>query len=55
MDIEFDPEKDRRNIAKHGVSLALAVDLEWSLAWVWEDTREAYQEGCNLLSAQLSV
>ena len=28
MDIEFDPAKDAANIAKHGVSLARAVDLE---------------------------
>ena len=27
MDIEFDPEKDQANLAKHGVSLARAVDL----------------------------
>jgi uncharacterized DUF497 family protein len=26
--IEFDPEKDRLNIAKHGISLAMALDLE---------------------------
>ncbi|WPL18294.1 hypothetical protein Thiowin_03360 [Thiorhodovibrio winogradskyi] len=44
MEIEFDPDKDRRNMAKHGVSLGLAADLEWSLAWVREDTREAYEE-----------
>ena len=28
MQIEFDPAKDAANIAKHGVSLARAVDLE---------------------------
>jgi uncharacterized DUF497 family protein len=28
MDIEFDPAKDAANIAKHGVSLALAAELE---------------------------
>jgi uncharacterized DUF497 family protein len=27
MDIEFDPAKDAANIAKHGISLARAVDL----------------------------
>lgn len=26
--IEFDPEKDRLNVAKHGISLAMALDLE---------------------------
>ena len=28
MDIEFDPAKDAANRAKHGVSLARAVELE---------------------------
>ncbi len=35
MDIEFDPVKDVANIAKHGVSLARAVELE-ILAWEWD-------------------
>jgi uncharacterized DUF497 family protein len=26
--IEFDPDKDRQNIAKHGISLARASDME---------------------------
>lgn len=29
MEITFDPDKDASNIAKHGVSLALAAELEW--------------------------
>ena len=28
MNIEFDPAKDEANVAKHGISLASAVDLE---------------------------
>lgn len=28
MQIEFDPDKDAINIAKHGVSLARAIDME---------------------------
>ena len=39
MQIEFDPAKDAANIAKHGVSLARAADLE-VLAYV-EDRRFA--------------
>lgn len=39
MEIEFDPAKDATNIAKHGVSLARATDLEL-LAYV-EDARFA--------------
>ena len=39
MQIEFDPDKDAANIAKHSVSLARAADLE-VLAYV-EDRRFA--------------
>ena len=44
MNITFDPVKDRLNIANHGVSLAVAADLEWDWIWVSEDAREAYGE-----------
>lgn len=44
MQIAFDPAKDAANVAKHGVSLALAEDLEWDLMLVREDAREAYGE-----------
>ena len=44
MYIEFDPAKDEANIAKHGVSLMLAVELEWDTALSWPDTRRDYQE-----------
>jgi uncharacterized protein len=39
MDIEFDPVKDASNQAKHGVSLALAAELDWDAALVWVDAR----------------
>ncbi|WP_435171674.1 BrnT family toxin [Falsirhodobacter sp. 1013] len=42
MKIEFDPEKDGINLAKHGVSLARAADLE-ILAFI-EDDRNDYGE-----------
>jgi uncharacterized protein len=44
MQIEFDPPKDASNQAKHGVSLALAAELEWDAALVWVDTRYEYGE-----------
>ena len=44
MDITCDPTKDAANKAKHGVSLALASDLEWDSALTWPDTRYAYGE-----------
>lgn len=37
MDVEFDPAKDAANMAKHGISLARAVDLD-VLAYV-DDSR----------------
>lgn len=44
MNITFDPAKDATNRAKHGLSLALAADLEWDTALVWPDDREDYGE-----------
>jgi hypothetical protein len=42
MEIEFDPAKDQANIAKHGVSLARAADLE--ILSVELDERKDYGE-----------
>jgi len=44
MEIEFDPEKDKLNLAKHGVLLALAKDLDWDAALVEVDDRFQYSE-----------
>lgn len=44
MRIEFDPAKDISNQAKHGVSLSLAVELDWEAALVWIDERLEYGE-----------
>jgi len=44
MDIEFDPAKDETNIAKHGVSLALAASMDMETAVVLEDIRREYGE-----------
>jgi uncharacterized DUF497 family protein len=44
MRIEFDPRKDAANIAKHGVSLAQALRLEWDTAVTWPDFRKDYGE-----------
>lgn len=44
MRIEFDPAKDVTNRAKHGVSLALAGELDWEAALVWIDERIEYGE-----------
>ena len=44
MRIEFDPAKDAANKTKHGVSLALAGELDWEAALVWVDDRFEYDE-----------
>lgn len=44
MRIEFDLTKDAANQAKHGVSLALADELDWEATLVWFDVRFEYQE-----------
>ena len=44
MQIEFDPAKDRVNFEKHGVSLAMAVELDWDAALEWVDDRFEYNE-----------
>ncbi len=44
MEIEFDDTKDAANQAKHGVSLAMASELEWEAALVWVDDRFEYSE-----------
>lgn len=40
----FDPAKDAVNQAKHGVSLAIADQLEWDTAITWPDVRLDYGE-----------
>ena len=44
MRIEFDSTKDASNQLKHGVSLAMAAELDWNAAWVWVDERFEYNE-----------
>jgi uncharacterized DUF497 family protein len=44
MEIEFDPAKDARNLAKHGVSLRAAAGFDWDTALEREDDRFDYGE-----------
>ena len=44
VEIAFDPAKDAINTAKHGVSLALASELEWDGLMAQPDTRHDYSE-----------
>jgi uncharacterized DUF497 family protein len=44
MEVTFDPAKDVVNRAKHGITLALAADMEWTTAVTWPDLRRDYGE-----------
>jgi uncharacterized DUF497 family protein len=44
MEITFDLAKDVSNIAKHGISLADAIDMEWDTLYAVPDTRHVYGE-----------
>jgi len=44
MLIDFDHAKDEINRSKHGLSLALAEELDWDNALVWVDERRDYGE-----------
>ena len=44
MNVTFDPAKNAANIAKHGVSLAMASELDWESALLWPDKRRDYGE-----------
>jgi len=44
MGVAFDPEKDARNIAKHGISLERAEEMDMAAALVRKDDRFDYGE-----------
>jgi uncharacterized DUF497 family protein len=44
MKITFDTAKDTSNLAKHGVSLEMAGELEWDTLVCKPDTRRVYGE-----------
>ena len=44
MRIELDSAKDSANKRRHGVSLALAAELDWEAALVWFDDHFEYDE-----------
>ncbi|QIL80804.1 BrnT family toxin [Diaphorobacter sp. HDW4A] len=44
MDTEFNPLKDAANMQKHGVSLTLANEIEWSDVLCFVDDRADYGE-----------
>ena len=44
MGVAFDPDKEARNILKHGISLARAEEIDMAAAVVREDDRFDYGE-----------
>lgn len=44
MVITFDPNKDKLNRRKHGVSLSAASQFDWDNAVIWPDGRYVYTE-----------
>jgi uncharacterized DUF497 family protein len=44
MLIEFVPIKDASNLTQHGLSLDMAIELDWESALVWVDDRFEYNE-----------
>lgn len=44
MNIEFDAEKNAKNINERGISFELASDFELNTAKIWQDTRKDYGE-----------
>lgn len=44
MRFDFDPNKNRVNLEKHGLSLSLAQELDWDAALLWIDDRQDYGE-----------
>jgi uncharacterized DUF497 family protein len=42
--VTWDEAKRKANLAKHGVDLALAKELDWETAIIEEDDSEAYGE-----------
>jgi uncharacterized protein len=44
VEVEFDPAKDNKNCARHGVSLKTAERFDWDSAIVIEDDRFDYGE-----------
>lgn len=44
MKIEYDPNKNQRNIEERGLPFEQAQDLDWGNALIWQDVRNPYPE-----------
>lgn len=54
MPIEFDPEKDARNVLSRGISLAAAEELFRGFTIQWIDTRRDYGEVRSIAIGEIS-
>jgi len=54
MKITFDPIKDAANLAKHGISLAETVNIEWDTLLSKPDNRYNYGERAKQLCQNLN-
>ena len=59
MKIDFDSDKNKANIAKHGVDMAAAAGFDFDTAKTWLDTRQNYGEdrtvALGFIAARLHV
>lgn len=55
LNISFDAAKDVLNVRKHGVSLAIAAELEWESAVYWADVRRDYGEARTVAVAFIGL
>ncbi len=44
MEIEYDKNKNQRNIKERGLPFTMVKGLEWSAALIWRDQRKEYGE-----------
>lgn len=44
MRLEYDADKNAKNISERGISFAMAADFDLSNAKIWQDTRKDYGE-----------
>jgi uncharacterized DUF497 family protein len=44
MEIEFDPDKNLKNINERNISFELAIKFDFESAFIWQDVRHIYTE-----------
>ena len=44
IEIEYDPDKNQRNIEERDIDFDIAKEFKWDTALIWQDTRKDYTE-----------